>query len=270
MSTPPDEARTRVLEQPTPPRKPPSRSLPGGPWPWLVAVLLLVVAGVLLAVFLTRGGSSASGSDVAVPGVIGFSRGQAEVQAHRVGLKTDVRRIQAGQASGTVVSQDPAAGEEVPQGSLLVLTVSTGPAPQTVPNLIGLSGERAVTVLSAAGIRWTVTYVPSAQPYGIVVNQSPQAGSRVTNGLTVVFKVSRGPGTTTTATTTRVAGTVPNVVGQTLSQAVTTLQNAGYIARPRLVKSSKAPGTVVSQKPAAGATTAGGSPVVIEIAGISG
>jgi eukaryotic-like serine/threonine-protein kinase len=268
MSTPPDEARTRVLEQPPPPQKP-SRSLPGGPWPWLVAVVLLVVAGVLLAVFLTRGGSSASASDVSVPGVIGFSRGQAEVQAHRIGLKTDVRQVQAGQAAGTVVSQNPDAGADVPHGSLLVLTVSSGPAPQTVPRLIGLSGERAVTLLSAAGISWRVTYIPSPQPYGIVVSQNPQAGSRVTNALTVVFKVSRGPGTTSTSTTTQVAGAVPNVLGQTLSQAVTTLQNAGYIARPRLVKSSKTPGTVVSQKPAGGTKVGRGTAVEIKIASVS-
>src|SRR5204862_5768649 len=69
--TPPsDEARTRVLEQPPPPPRPPSRSLPGGPWPWLVGVLLVVVAGVLLAVFLTRGSGNASASRVSVPGLI--------------------------------------------------------------------------------------------------------------------------------------------------------------------------------------------------------
>src|SRR5262245_35891292 len=267
MSTPPDEARTRVLEQPPPPQKP-RRSLPGGPWPWLVAVALLVVAGVLLAVFLTRGGST-SASDVSVPGVIGFSRGQAEVQAHRIGLKTHVRQVQAGQAAGTVVSQNPDAGAEVPHGSLLALTVSSGPAPQRVPRLIGMSGERAVTVLSAAGIGWRVTYIPSPQPYGIVVSQNPQAGSRVTSALTVVFKVSRGPGTASTSTTTQIAGTVPNVLGQTLSQAVTTLQNAGYIARPQLVKSSKTPGTVVSQKPTGGTKVGGGTAVQIKVASVS-
>jgi eukaryotic-like serine/threonine-protein kinase len=281
--TPPDEARTRVLEQPPPPPRPPRRSLPGGPWPWLVGVLLLIVAGVLLAVFLTRGSGNASAADVSVPGLIGFPRGQAVVQAHRAGLKTAVRQVQAGQAAGTVVSQNPAAGEQAPKGSLLVLTVSSGPAPQTVPDVIGLSGERAVTLLSAAGIRWKVTYVPSSQPYGVVVAQSPQAGTKVTNGLTVTFKVSRGQATTTTSTTvttvttngttttttTPAAGTVPNVIGKTLSEAVTTLENAGYIPRPKLVKSSKEPGTVISESPAAGTKAGLGTSVVIKIAGIS-
>lgn len=286
MSTPPDEARTRVLEQqsPPPPRKRPSRSLPGGPWPWLVALLLLVVAGVLLAVFLTRGGDGGSSSDVSVPGLVGFPRPQAMLQAHRVGLKTAVRQVQAGQAAGTVVSQNPAAGEQVAPGSLLVLTVSQGPAPQTVPNLIGLSGERAVTVLSSAGIRWQVTYVPSSQPYGVVVAQSPQAGTTVTNGLTVVFKVSRGQATTTSSTTTTVttngttvtvtpppvvSGTVPNVVGETLSEAVTALQNAGFIPQPHLSKSNQTPGTVISQSPGGGTKAPNGTKVLIRIAGVS-
>jgi eukaryotic-like serine/threonine-protein kinase len=92
----------------------------------------------------------------------------------------------------------------------------------------------------------------------------------VTNGLTVVFKVSRGPGTTSTSTTSQTAGTVPNVLGQTLSEAVTAIQNAGYMARPQLVKSGKLPGTVISQKPAAGTKAATGSSVVIKIAGASG
>jgi eukaryotic-like serine/threonine-protein kinase len=268
MSTPPDEARTRVLEQPPPPQKP-SRSLPGGPWPWLIAVLVLVVAGVLLAVFLTRGGSSATTSDVSVPGLIGFPRMQAERQAHGAGLKTSVRQIRAGQAAGTVVSQNPAAGEQVSKGSLLVLTVSSG-ASATVPKLIGLSGSRAVTVLSSAGIRWRVTYVPSSVAYGVVVTQSPQAGTPVTQGTTVVFKVSRGPGTTSTTTTTPVSGTVPNVVGATISQAVTTLQSAAYVPQPLLVKSNKQPGTVISQKPAAGTKAESGTSVTIRISGGSG
>jgi eukaryotic-like serine/threonine-protein kinase len=271
-STPPEDAGTRVLEQQPPPspQRPPSRSLPGGPWPWLVAALLVVVAGVLLAVFLTRGGGNGSASDVSVPGVVGFSQGQAERQAQRAGLKTAVTRIQTKQAAGTVVSQSPAAGDQVAKGSQLVLTVSRGAAPQTVPKLIGLSGARAVTVLSSAGIRWKITYIPSPQPYGIVVAQVPRAGALATSGLNVLIKVSRGEATTTTQTTARpVAGTVPNVIGETLSDAVTALQNAGYIPRPRLVKSNQIPGTVISQSPAGGTKAASGSGVVIKIAGAS-
>src|SRR5207247_5636828 len=107
----------------------------------------------------------------------------------------------------------------------------------------------------------------------------------VTNGLTVIFKVSRGQATTNTSTTTTtvttngtttttttpapVSGTVPNVIGKTLSEAVTTLENAGYIPRPKLVKSSKTPGTVISESPAAGTKAGAGTGVVIKIAGIS-
>jgi beta-lactam-binding protein with PASTA domain len=288
---PPDEARTRVLEQqPQPPAPPrgPRRSLPGGPWPWLAALLLLIVAGVVLAVLLTRDHDKKSTPDVSVPGLVGFSSQQATQQAHRVGLRTAVKEVLSTGAVGTVVAQNPAAGEQVPRGSLVVLNVAKGAPLVQVPDLLGLTEAQAGSRLSQVGLDSSFVRVTSSEPAGQVVGQDPQAGQSVKKGSAVTANVSKGTPTTTTTTTTTtlthltttvapppptpppapVAGIVPNVVGMNLGEAVNALANSGYLPRPKAVKSSKTPGTVLSQSPAAGTKAPTGSSVTIKFAGI--
>jgi len=288
---PPDQARTRVLEQQHPPGPPrgPRRRLPGGPWPWLAALLLVVIAGVALAYFLTRGDDdNKSEAEVSVPALVGFARAQAVSQAQRLGLRTAVKEVLADQAVGTVVAQDPQAGEQVPKGSLLVLNVSKGAAPVEVPNLVGLNEAQAGVRLSEVGLESKIARVTSTVESGQVVGQDPEAGTQVKKGSTVTVNVSKGGATTTTTTTTTTLthltttvappppppppaparGTVPNVVGENLAEAVNDLANAGYVPQPVAVQSDKTPGTVVSQKPAAGARATAGSSVEIRFAAL--
>ena len=201
---PPDEARTRVLEQqhvpPEPPEPPPEPAPPGGRriWPWLlVALLALVVVGLLVAYFLTRDDDD-SGSTVAVPAVVGFSQAEAERQTRAAGLTPAIRNVLSSSgASGTVVEQSPGAGEEVERGSTLTLSVSGGSPPVTVPDLIGLNEAQAGVRLAEAGFESEIDRVTSDEPTGIVIAQEPLAGAQADEGSTVQVTVSRG-GTTTT------------------------------------------------------------------------
>jgi hypothetical protein len=217
--TPPDEARTRVMgggrseADPTPPSRPPRRpdrsSPPGGIWPWVVAIALVLIAGGVLAfVFLSDDGDSSSSTtteQVSVPALVGFGEAEAVRQARRVGLRTAIRRALGPEAAGTVASQNPVAGLEVARGTLLVLTVSRGPAPVEVPNLIGLNEAQAGVRLSEVGLETQVVRVTSSEPSGEVIRQRPRPGVGVQEGSTVRITVSEGgvpPPTTTTTTTT--------------------------------------------------------------------
>jgi beta-lactam-binding protein with PASTA domain len=54
--------------------------------------------------------------------------------------------------AGVVISQTPGGGTEVSQGSAVALSVSSGPASVTVPNVVGLTQANAESAIVAAGL----------------------------------------------------------------------------------------------------------------------
>jgi serine/threonine-protein kinase len=90
---------------------------------------------------------------------------------------------------------------------------------------------------------------------GRVVKQSPPAGQLLGKGKTVALDVSNNQ------------LTLPNVVGQTVTQATQTLQALGVSVQPMDQSSpDQLPGTVLGMSPAAGTRVSRGSAVVLAVA----
>ncbi len=85
------------------------------------------------------------------------------------------------------------------------------PPPTTVPDVIGLSENDAEAELREAKLNASVEEVPSLEPKGIVVNQSPGGGSTVRQGSFVTIYVSTGEIPT---------GALPNLTGLTFDEAL--------------------------------------------------
>ena len=85
------------------------------------------------------------------------------------------------------------------------------PPPTTVPDVVGLSRESAASELRQAKLNASVEEVPSLEPEGIVVNQSPGGGSTVRQGSFVTIYVSTGE---------IPAGSLPNLTGLTFDEAL--------------------------------------------------
>lgn len=86
-----------------------------------------------------------------------------------------------------VLAQDRPAGKRVPQGTVVVLTISgparrPDPAPR-VPSVVGLSQAEAIRVLSEAGLEVTdisgVGPAPSPDQANCVMRQRPEAGAPI-------------------------------------------------------------------------------------------
>src|SRR4051812_15803766 len=120
-----------------------------------------------------------------------------------------------------------------------------------MPDVVGLAAADAVRALRARKLTATLQQVPSQEPPGTVLEQSPQAGKHAAPGTKVVLKVAKGAA----------AVTVPDVTGQPQQQAVATLKQAGLAPHVVTVPSSQPAGTVLAQRPAAGAKAAQGSAV---------
>jgi serine/threonine-protein kinase len=128
--------------------------------------------------------------------------------------------------AGTVlkwaVAEQPAAsvGDQVVKGTTITLTVSDGPAPRVVPNLIGLDPAAAETEIVKLGL--TVTKLADdigEAEAGKVGGQVPAAGETVPRGGSVSYWVSKGKELTT----------VPYVQMQYKATVEKRLTEAGFV-----------------------------------------
>jgi eukaryotic-like serine/threonine-protein kinase len=280
-----------VREEPMPPR----RRLPTL-WPWLLALLVLVLAGLAAAYFLSQEDdepaattATATAEQAEVPRVVGLREDRALELLRDAGLEGEVDRRPSREPRGVVIGQNPGAGTRLDEGETVKLDISSGQAAQTttgettttaapetaqVPEVVGLRSSEATSQLRDAGFDVRLVQVPSQEPAGTVVGQSPSAGAEAERGSEVRLNVAQQPeGTTqptTTATTTTTApepqpAVVPEVVGQELADAARAFADQGLKVSVRYVPSSDAQGRVVAQAQPAGTERRRGDTVQVNV-----
>lgn len=144
-------------------------------------------------------GSGAPGSGstgTLVPNVVGTTQQAATTTLTGAGLKLGTVTMQASSsaASGTVISELPAAGTSVAAGISIALTVSSGPAQVAVPDVVGRAQDAASTAITAAGLKvgTTTSQASSTVAAGSIISESPSSGTQVAPGSSVDLVVSSG------------------------------------------------------------------------------
>jgi serine/threonine-protein kinase len=129
-------------------------------------------------------------------------------------------------SKGDVIDTLPAAGTTVDAGSSVTLIVSKGVQQIPVPDVIGMTKSSAVAALHDLGfvVSHTRDY-SSTVAMGDVISSAPTAKSVVPKGSTVGLVISRGPRTVD----------VPNVVGESIADAVKAIRAAGLNPDPHEV-----------------------------------
>jgi beta-lactam-binding protein with PASTA domain len=252
-SAPPATTYTpgRYYEYDEPPRR---RSV----WPWLAALLL--IAGALVGgwfAYQELQNQLSETKPVAVPDVDGLPEQLAVRQILDAGLKELVVRQESNDVKiGLVISQDPQPGDRIERGNFVTIHVSTGKAKTRVPNVVGQRRDDAVGELVDANLKVRVFEVNSLENVGIVLAQSPKAGTELVEGSTVRINVSKGPKPIA----------VPNVVGSPYESAESAILGAGFAVDREDVEDSDQPaGVVVGQVPAAGTQHPKGSVVTLQV-----
>jgi serine/threonine-protein kinase len=205
---------------------------------------------------------AAKKATVKVPNLVGMTPVGAVVALNGFDLKLGPTTEEpSSKAVGTIVSQTPAAGDEVPPATEISVVVSSGPASTQVkvPDLVKMDQEAALALLGSLKLKGSTQPRNSDRPAGEVVDQSPKAGTEVAEGSTVTIWASNA------SVTPKV--TVDDVVGKTRAQAVVILTKSGFeVVRADRVDAVATPGTVVDQVPAAGVSVDKGSKVTIYVA----
>ena len=158
---------------------------------------------------------SSGPAPVRVPDVVGQSLSSAEATLTNAELElgTVTKRDSATQQPGTVISQAPASGSSAHAGDKVSLVVAQAPNETAVPNVVGQNEAAAAAALGKAGFapRAAPETVTEPSQVGIVLKQSPAAGTKARKGATVTLTVGElgTPTTPTTPSTTTPAPAPP-------------------------------------------------------------
>ncbi|MHB8681215.1 MAG: Stk1 family PASTA domain-containing Ser/Thr kinase [Acidimicrobiales bacterium] len=202
------------------------------------------------------------GNKVTVPDETNQSVPFATSALQQLGLQVQPQPSSNCQQQNVVCDQSPKGGTKVNPGS--TVTLFTAPPNTTttvngtpVPDVTGDTVAQACSKLGQAGFQCgSETQQPSNTfAAGAVISTQPASGTPEPQGTTVDLVVSSGPSQVT----------VPNVVGDTTSQAATTLQQANLVPVESCQKTVNpaADGTVLSQNPSGGSQVPSGSTVTI-------
>jgi beta-lactam-binding protein with PASTA domain len=141
--------------------------------------------------------SSMFGGDHPIPRVLGLPEAQARTKLTGLGFRVRLegQRTSPEIARGAVIWQDPPPGMVLTPNTTVQLVLSAGPAPVTVPDVVGLALSSAEKIFAAAGIKvGTVDTVRATAELGVVIATRPGAGNGRPRGAAVDVVVSGGPG----------------------------------------------------------------------------
>jgi len=215
---------------------------------WFLAaliLLLLVLAGLLFLFVNNMNESEPPVETETVPGVVGQDLTVAQAAIEEAGFEVNTKFEAAEAPQNQVTAQDPAPAEKAEVGSTVTLTVSQGPAPVTVPDVVGMTELEANQALVAEGFLVTPVQVEDDEvEEGRVISQDPAGNGQAPSGATITINVSAGRGTVA----------VPNVDGAPEADARAALQGVGLtnITTQQQASGDIPAGNVISTNPSAG------------------
>ena len=212
-----------------------------------------VAAGTPIVLIVSQGPER-----FAIPDLAGLTVSQAESALAQVNLRLgDASEVYDEQvAVGLVLSFTPTAGSQVPRDTAVDVVLSRGPAPVTIPTLVGQPIASARTTLTNLGLVASVRREYSETvARGAIISAEPAAGTEVPRGTTVSLVVSDGPPLVT----------VPNVVGKSQRDAVSELEALGFTVRVTFPLDSTPFRRVATQSVKAGTAIPKGSTITVQV-----
>jgi beta-lactam-binding protein with PASTA domain len=248
---------------------------------------------------VTTSGTAATGKTM--PRLTGKTVDEAKSTLLTFGIQPAITPQTSRKPSGTVLAQAPEAGTTLTRSTPVTLVVARSnsqtttsestttststststeptttaptatsaalppPRTATVPDVSSTTEAAAVQSLIRAGIVASLAFIPGSDPLGTVEGQAKQAGTTVPYHSHMQINISSGPGD-------KPKEQVPNVVGQPLQQALSSINGAQlrliYVKFP--VTSRSQAGKVVQQSPLGGAQAPRNAQVAVYLGAFSG
>lgn len=192
--------------------------------PWIIAFIALIIVGAVGGYFLSSKFLDDDNKKIEVPSLKGMTYDEASDELDSLNLKIekgdDVYSAEI--EKGKIVSQSPIAKTKVKKGSKIKVNISKGKKAGLVPDLIGKTyndADISATLSQYGFVLGNVTYDESEKyDEGIIINQTPSAGSTSRAGSAINIVVSKGK---------KEKSKVPTLTGLTADQAVQALNKEG-------------------------------------------
>jgi eukaryotic-like serine/threonine-protein kinase len=222
-----------------------------------VLAILALLAGVWFLVGLLAGDD---GPRIAVPDVVDLRLEQAERVLEQQGLEVGEVSEQPSDEidEGRIISQRPARDTMVAEGTQVDLVVSLGREMTTVPDLVRLTEDEALSRLREEGLVAgdRSREFSSDVPEGRIISSDPEGGEEVPTGTRVAYVVSSGEETVN----------VRSVINTSEADAIFRLEEQGLRVNPIYeFNDVVAEGNVIEQDPTPGSQVPVGTTVTIVV-----
>ncbi|MEV5122838.1 Stk1 family PASTA domain-containing Ser/Thr kinase [Streptomyces decoyicus] len=191
------------------------------------STILLVLAAVLVlvgAIFIGKAmfsGNNKGGGSTPVPNLVGKTLKEAKAYGRNGTFKVTEggRKSCDNVKKGQVTSQEPAAGKEIGKDETVTVTLCSGATKVTVPDVKGLTFQKAADELSSKGFdKVKQTQKVSDRTPGTVIDQDPPGQSEATKNTEITLTIAQESP----------KRNVPDVKGQDFAAAEKQLRDNGF------------------------------------------
>jgi serine/threonine-protein kinase len=211
-----------------------------------VALIILVVAGYF-SFNMIMNALIHSDKEVIVPDITGKKMGEAFdiLSASGLAIIKETDELNYDFAPGTVIRQSPPPDMTVREGKIVKITVSKNVEEYLTPDLSNVFVRRADMILKSVHMMLgEITTRPSVLgEKGVVIEQSPAAGSPAEKGMIINIVVSEGP-------PPQGIRLMPNFVKRTLVRAQEWAKRENIELKIVEQATKGTPGTITAQDPA--------------------
>jgi eukaryotic-like serine/threonine-protein kinase len=273
-------------------------------WPWLLALLVLVLVGLGTLYFLSRDddepvstttAATTQAAERTVPDVVGTTSSQATATMREAGFEVNLASVPSDRPAGTVVAQNPAAGSTATEGTSVRLNVAVAATGTTTTEATTTGATTTAPSTTAPTTTAPTTTAPAPKPATVpdavgdeltdaardfadeglkvavaYVPSQEAAGSVVAQAQPAGTELSRGSSVqlnVSTGADPEADSTVPRTTGSRLDRGRDQLEQAGFEVLALTVGDGEVrnESTIVSQSPGGGASIPGGSLVLLYV-----
>jgi beta-lactam-binding protein with PASTA domain len=167
----------------------------------VVLVYFIVVGGTIL--YLDS--RTNHGQKIKVPSLVGKNINSIKSTVEELGLTYEVLDsiYNPNKPEGTILNQDPRPTDStevfVKEGRVIKLRVSKRTRMVEMPGLISRGEQFGLSVLKNRGLKYTITYVPTTESNGAILNQQFKGkvikeGTRLPIGSTILLTIGKNSG----------------------------------------------------------------------------
>jgi len=161
-----------------------------------------LTTGMSITLYISKGPEILTGN---MPNVVDWEKDAAIATLNKLDLDLQISPEEIFDSeipAGRVVKTEPAMGEQLKTGQNVRLYISKGAEKAPMPNVVGMSVDKAVNIITGAGFKTPkIEYIASEEEKDTVVTQSHEKNTEIDLNTEILLEISEGPKETVSTVT---------------------------------------------------------------------